>query len=142
MEYSFGIIPLLRQAHHDWKTLLIKHRKGHWGFPKGHPDAHESQEQTAQRELEEETGLRVKHILFAKPLRERYQFQHQGKFVQKEVVYYIAEVAGQVSLQTEEISDFRWVTFDEGLALMTFKEGKNLIQQTKLLLDTVEGAVE
>ena len=41
--------------------LLIKHAKNqHWGFPKGHVEMHESDEQTAKREIKEETNLDVK----------------------------------------------------------------------------------
>ena len=45
------------------RYLLIKNkRSAHWGFPKGHIERGETKEQTALREVQEETGLRVKLI--------------------------------------------------------------------------------
>lgn len=118
--------------------LLVKHGKGHWAFPKGHPEPGESHQETAERELEEETGLRVKRLLFSEPIQEQYHFQDRGRLIYKEVTYYIAEVSGKVKLQAEEISDYKWATIEESFSLITFNEGKKLIEKTKLLLDSVE----
>ncbi|MBD3304395.1 NUDIX domain-containing protein, partial [Candidatus Woesearchaeota archaeon] len=41
------------------KYLLVKHKEGgHWDFPKGHAEEGETEEETALREIYEETGLR------------------------------------------------------------------------------------
>ena len=43
------------------EILLIKHKNGgHWAFPKGHVENKETEEETALREIWEETGLKVK----------------------------------------------------------------------------------
>lgn len=39
--------------------LLVRNRRGHWGLPKGHWEAGELLEETAAREVLEETGLQV-----------------------------------------------------------------------------------
>lgn len=57
-EVSYGIVPL-RYMEGGWQILLIRHHAGHWTFPKGHADRGESPQQTAERELREETGLAV-----------------------------------------------------------------------------------
>ena len=41
------------------KVLLIQQTKGHWGFPKGHMEAGETEIETAIREVKEETNLDV-----------------------------------------------------------------------------------
>jgi arsenate reductase len=55
-EACFGVIPV-RHKENGWEVLLVKHNKGHWGFPKGHPSPNETPYQVAERELLEETGL-------------------------------------------------------------------------------------
>jgi 8-oxo-dGTP pyrophosphatase MutT (NUDIX family) len=45
-------------------VLLVLGKKSHkWGFPKGHMEQGEDEEQTALRELYEETGIRWNHNL-------------------------------------------------------------------------------
>ena len=42
------------------KVLMVKHRAGgHWAFPKGHVERGETEEQTACREVREETGVKI-----------------------------------------------------------------------------------
>jgi bis(5'-nucleosidyl)-tetraphosphatase len=128
MERSFGIIPL-KPIGEQWMTLLVKHGKGHWAFPKGHADEGESPEQAASRELFEETALRIVRFLPDEPLKEFYLFKRQGILVEKMVTYFLAEVEGVVRIQAEEINDFKWITFEEASKLATFPETKKLCQE-------------
>lgn len=56
IEKSFGVIPVFKQEN-NFTFCLIRHTEGHWGFPKGHQDIGESEQETATRELQEETGI-------------------------------------------------------------------------------------
>lgn len=132
-EHSFGIIPV-RKKGKGWQTLLVKHGKGHWAFPKGHPDSDEKPEKTAAREFGEETGLQIKQFMNLPPLDERYFFRLGKEVIEKSVTYYIAEVEGTVSIQKEEIADFRWLSFKEAIQRATFRETKALIHQVSSLL--------
>ena len=58
-EKSCGAV-VLRKNQGRLQVLLIKHiNGGHWAFPKGHVEPGETEEQTALREIKEETGLSV-----------------------------------------------------------------------------------
>ncbi|NGX61814.1 MAG: Diadenosine hexaphosphate hydrolase [Chlamydiae bacterium] len=127
-EQSFGVIPL-RRGDGEWEILLVLHGKGHWAFPKGHPEEGETPQETATRELFEETALTVKRQLFSQPLKEHYFFKREGGVVEKNVTYLLAEVEGEVEIQVEEISDFRWIPLIQAERLATFPETKRLIQQ-------------
>jgi len=137
MERSYGIIPL-RRSGKVWETLLVKHRKGHWAFPKGHPESNETSQETASRELKEETHLTVKQLLSSEPLKEFYIFKHKGALVEKRVAYYLAEVEGEVEIQEQEIADFRWVSLEDAAKLATFPESKALAQKAGSLLLSFE----
>ncbi len=128
MEHSYGIIPL-RRVGSKWETLLVKHQKGHWAFPKGHSDGQESPQETASRELHEETELRVIHFLSNEPLKEFYTYKLDGHLVEKTVIYFLAEVEGEVKIQIEEIEDFRWLSLEEAKQLTTFPESRRLVQE-------------
>ena len=133
-EESFGIIPL-RRVSDGWEVFLIQHtRSRYWGFPKGHGEEGESPEEAAIRELKEETNLDVVRYLQQTPLEEQYSFRVDGRQVFKKVFYYVAEVAGEVILQKDEVQNGMWVSFTEGLEKVTHVEGKTILAQVGKML--------
>ncbi|MFP4145662.1 MAG: bis(5'-nucleosyl)-tetraphosphatase [Phycisphaeraceae bacterium] len=129
---SFGVIPVFEQAG-ERKYLLVQHRGGHWGFPKGHPEPGEAPRETARRELVEETGLEPERLLAEPALRESYVFtKRRGTRVRKTVTYYIGFVSDpRTTPQPEEISACAWGDFGETRARMSFREGRRLLEQAE-----------
>lgn len=128
-EESFGVIPLSKKSG-EWKVFLIQHKKGrYWGFPKGHAESGETAQETAFRELKEETNLDVVRCLQEEPFVEQYQFSKKGSRVEKRVAYFVAEVDGKVKLQQEEIQGGIWVPFPEALTKVTHTEGRTILAQ-------------
>jgi bis(5'-nucleosidyl)-tetraphosphatase len=125
-DFSFGIIPL-RRVEGRWEVLVIQHSAGHWSFPKGHPDLGETEYQTAERELFEETGLSVINFLEVPALSESYSFDD----VQKTVKYFLAEVSGDLVLHPDELQDAKWTSIAKSLDVVTFPEAKNLVLKLK-----------
>lgn len=135
-EASFGIIPLQREEY-SWKVLLILHKGGrHWAFPKGRSNPGETALESAQRELQEETGLEVENLLQNEPLTEKYEFWRKGEIVVKTVQYFPALVKGVLRLQPEEIQDAKWVPLKEATAHLTFREAKEMCLALLKKLDT------
>lgn len=127
-ETSYGILPFSKHEG-GWKVLVILHTKGHWAFPKGHPEAEETPLETAQREFLEETGLSVQTLLKENPLSEHYEFKQGGDTITKHVFYFPAVVSGELSLQAAEVVEGRWLTFEEAQRQLTFAESKHLLQE-------------
>lgn len=126
-EESFGVIPLSKREG-IWEVFLIQHkRSGYWGFPKGHKEAEETPLEAASRELKEETNLDLVRLLQEEPFREEYTFSIQKKKVFKQVLYFIAEVSGEVKLQKGEIHDGVWLALSEAMHKVTHQEGKSLL---------------
>ncbi len=136
-DFSYGIIPLQVQEG-LWQMLLIQHHAGHWAFPKGHPDPGESPQQSAERELWEETGLTLERYLSLEPFIENYYFSHQGHRIHKTVAYFLALVKGDVVIQEREIRASQWFSLSEGYQRMTFKEGKRICIQVTEFLKTLD----
>ncbi len=105
-EQSFGIIPL--QKRDDWWALIICQR-GAWGFPKGHPLKGESARKAAERELTEETGLKVDSYLPITQLDETYTYQSESIEIEKRVEYFPALVSGRLELQIDEVENAIWL---------------------------------
>lgn len=108
------------------KVLLIQHRIGHWGFPKGHVEAGETEKETAIREVKEETGLEVE-IQGDK----RYTMEYKtDKGDNKQVVFFLAKkVGGTIKPQEEEVSQIQWLEFTEALQKITYSNTKELLQK-------------
>lgn len=120
---SFGIIPI-REKQGVIELLIVKHLGGHWSFPKGHPEPGESPQQTATRELLEETGLSVSSFLEMSPFEEEYTFYHRQQKIHKKVSYYPAYVDGTERKQEEEIIDLLWGDLASCIEKLTFKQAR------------------
>lgn len=127
-EKSCGIIPV-RFERDKHRYLLIQHHAGHWGFPKGHQNKGESNIETAVRELEEETGLRLKKIYNDQKFIEQYTFHRAGNTHSKKVVYFFGVVApGPVKIQEEEIKDYAWLTYLSVVKKIKFPEMNRILE--------------
>lgn len=114
------------------KYLIIKHRKGHWAFPKGHADKGETKLETALRELKEETGVSKIELLNKKVLlSEEYKFtDRKGVKILKKVDYFIAEAKNKkVKIDFNEVTNFRWATVKAGMEKVTFGESKSILKK-------------
>ncbi len=133
LQTSYGIIPLQKKDDR-WIVLLIQHVGGHWAFPKGHPEENETPQQTAERELAEETGLSIVRFMPVPSMKEHYQFLHENSLVDKTVVYFLAEVAGKVVLQEREIAQCKWVPVEKASQYVTFEQVKKLCSNLETML--------
>ncbi len=133
-ETSYGIIPI-RFEKHEQQLFLVRHQAGHWSFPKGHPNKNETIHDTATRELKEETGLHIVRFLPSPSIEEKYTCKKDGKLHDKTVTYFLAEVEGEILLQTEEIAEGKWVSFEEALKLITFKAGRRVCNKAQAILN-------
>lgn len=97
-----------------------------WSLPKGTPNHGESREQTAVREVVEETGLDVR---ITEPLESiEYSFVQHGTRIHKTVHYFLMEpTGGDLSRHDREFEQVRWVAFDDAPALLTFETERALV---------------
>jgi 8-oxo-dGTP pyrophosphatase MutT (NUDIX family) len=107
-----------------------------WTLPKGTPDPGESTEQTAIREVAEETGLEVR-IVAPLPSIE-YAFVQDGTRIEKTVHYFLMEpTGGDLSRHDHEFAKVRWVPFDEASALLSFQTERDLVAAARARLADV-----
>lgn len=124
-EFSYGIIPLSKQGE-EWKVLLVQHsRAKFWGFPKGHAEKNEAPKESAQRELFEETHLKVVRFLSEAVIEENYSYTLRGQLIDKTVYLFVAEVEGELELQEEEISGAEWFSFEKAQHKLTYDADKS-----------------
>lgn len=127
-EKSCGAI-VYRKYHGNTEILLVRHLKsGHWSFPKGHVEQGETEEETARREIKEETGL---DVLLDTSFRETVNYSPK-KNTKKTVVYFVGMAASQDLVpQQEEISELRWLEIDQAGNVLTYDNDKLIVSKAK-----------
>jgi len=121
-----GIVLRQAQDKSGLKVLVTQHSKHKgWDFPKGHREIYESEEKTALREVEEETGIKAEII--EKVGETRYFYHEEGERVLKTVAFYLMKYLGKGKATTAfEVSGKLWLPIDRVEEKLTFKDTKEL----------------
>jgi 8-oxo-dGTP pyrophosphatase MutT (NUDIX family) len=114
---SAGVV-VVRKSEDSWLFLLLRAYRN-WDFPKGVVEMGEQPLQAAIREVQEETLIDNLQFAWSEVYRETAPYSHK-----KVARYYIAQTTTQAvtlpvrpELGRPEHNEFRWVTFEQGLAL-------------------------
>ncbi|HSO28428.1 MAG TPA: NUDIX hydrolase [Candidatus Sulfomarinibacteraceae bacterium] len=100
---------------------------GTWTLPKGTPDPGETIEETAVREVEEETGLRVRIVAPLPSI--DYSFVQGGERIHKTVHYFLMQpVGGDLGRHDREFERVRWARFEDARSLLTFDTERGLVE--------------
>ena len=124
-EKSCGAVVFRRDAG-EWNVLLIRHARGkHISFPKGHMEAGELESHTAEREVFEETGIRIK-------VDRRYRAENRYNIrtdIQKLVVIFAAVTTQEeITPQPEEIAEAYWLPVDAALERLTYERDRKILR--------------
>ena len=124
-EKSCGAV-VFRQNDGEWNVLLIRHARGrHISFPKGHMEPGELESHTAEREVFEETGIRVK-------VDRRYRAENRYNIrsdIQKLVVIFAAVTTQEeIVPQPEEIAEANWFPVEEALKRLTYERDRKILR--------------
>jgi 8-oxo-dGTP pyrophosphatase MutT (NUDIX family) len=114
------------------RAALICHRNRgggkDWCLPKGHVEAAESLEETATREVFEETGLHGEIITKLGEI--NYSFRVGQTRIRKTVHHYLLkELSGNLSADgdpTGEVLEVRWFLLDELVEVLAHENEKNM----------------
>lgn len=108
--------------------LLESQNKGHfWGFPKGHVEGNETLEETAKREIKEETQL-VLPIDTSFHVYTEYDLPNGNR---KQMTLYTADLtqSEDIHLQAEEIKNCGWFNYADARERLTYDNLKQLLDQ-------------
>ena len=93
--------------------LKARYKSEYWEFPKGLIEVHEEAEETALREISEETGL--KNIEFVPNFREKisYYYRRGDQLIHKTVTFYLAEAKTEEIKLSSEHLEYAWLSYEE-----------------------------
>lgn len=127
--------------------LLLSYGKNYWGFSKGHVEKGESEEEAAQREIEEETG--IKKIEFIKGFKERIAYffkrmtvdKNKKTLVFKEVIFYLGKTNTKNIKISSEHKGFKWLPYNLAIKKTTFKNAKKILKKANNFLLNYYGKI-
>ncbi len=136
-EFSAGGVVFKKE---EGKTFILvaQHSQHHgWVFPKGligdKGRTGEKKEETAIREVEEETGIKGKIIATLDPINFWYVFEGEKR---KKTVYYflMEEIGGDITKHDHEMEKVEWLPVEEVEKRLTYKSEKQVWEQAQKLL--------
>ena len=137
---------VFRRADGGVQILVLQHEAGKWMLPKGTIETGETPEAVAKREVAEETGLTNVRVI-SDLGQERYSFfwRTEGAYYDKTVHYFLLEFLGGEEVRPQREEGFvaaEWVTIDEALARIKYKETREIVNRARAALDTIESVRE
>ena len=108
--------------------LLIRDFHGNWGFPKGHLEEGESEEEAAVREISEEAGIAIQ---LDSSFKEELRYVMPNGIL-KISIYFLGEYEDQTPIrQPEEVDEIRLLPYDEAVDLLTFDNMKEVLSKAQ-----------
>ncbi|HEX5448801.1 MAG TPA: NUDIX domain-containing protein [Gaiellaceae bacterium] len=138
-EFSAGGV-LVRRLHGRWMLAAIRPAgkpAGLWALPKGRIDEGEQAEQTALREVAEETGA---HGTAVQKLGDvKYWFNWHGERVFKVVSFFLVRYAGGRlgdlrEEQRVEVADVQWLPLDDAPRLLAYRGEQQMAEKAATVL--------
>lgn len=112
-----------------------------WSLPKGHIEKGETAEQTAMREVEEETGIRG--IVLASLGSIDYWFVTDGRRVHKTVHHYLMKcLGGELSDEDVEVTEVAWVPLTELKSRLAYADERKLAEIADDLISQMPTATD
>jgi 8-oxo-dGTP pyrophosphatase MutT (NUDIX family) len=107
---------------------------GVWGLPKGTPDPGETIEETALREVSEETGLQVEIVSMIGVV--EYWFAREGVRYHKWVHHFLMQATGGDTSQHDlEYDKVEWRSVDDALRTLTFRNEANMVEKARQMIE-------
>jgi 8-oxo-dGTP pyrophosphatase MutT (NUDIX family) len=98
------------------------------GLPKGGPNPGERPEETAAREVREETGVTATVREFLGDV--NYWYRRGGRRVYKTVHFYLCDyVSGSTEDHDHEVEDARWIPLAEAVSALSYPGERALIER-------------
>lgn len=150
----FRLVPIRSQTENDFVTskqtlergvdasedglfievvLVGRSHAGIWTLPKGTPQAGETIEQVALREVQEETGLTVRLITYIGSI--SYSFVRDQVRYQKQVRHFLLEaVGGDTALHDQEYDMVEWFPLSEACRRLSYQNEVHILYQAEDVL--------
>jgi 8-oxo-dGTP pyrophosphatase MutT (NUDIX family) len=118
------------------KVCLVSKRMGRvWAFPKGRMEVGETPEQTALREVREETGHAAEIVYKLDEINYFFMLKEPRTFYRKTVTFYLMRLVQEnVRQRDEEADQVSWLDIGEANRRLTYINEKKLLKKAQGLI--------
>jgi 8-oxo-dGTP pyrophosphatase MutT (NUDIX family) len=142
-EFSAGGVVFRRLRGRLWLAAIRPQGKpeGTWALPKGLIGEGEGSEETARREVEEETGLEAESLGKLGDI--RYVYTWRGEQVFKVVSFFLFRYRrgriGEITpVMRREVAEARWLPLDDAQRLLSYKSEREIAAKALEALEALE----
>jgi 8-oxo-dGTP diphosphatase len=115
-------------------ALILVGPRDRWQLPKGALNPDEKEEQAAQREVREETGIETELIRLIERIEYWFYATRGGKRTRfhKYVIFYLMRcTGGDVKDHDDEVLEARWVEIDQAIEMLAYSSEKEVVRKAK-----------
>jgi 8-oxo-dGTP pyrophosphatase MutT (NUDIX family) len=130
---------IIYRRHEGRVEVALIHARKRWGLPKGHVEKGERIEETAVREVREETGLSGKldrnlgQVSYS--YRGRTAYGKPIKISKRVYFFLLRYVQGEVHGHDYEVDEARWFSLDEAFAKLAFATEQKMMRRAKSFIE-------
>ena len=126
-EVSSGAVVFTREGG-SLRYVIVRSLEGYYGFPKGHIEGTETEEEAAIREIREETGLSVRLVPGFRTMDEHSIPDKPD--VMKRIIYFLGEYEGQeICFQKEELLEAPLLSYEDAMECFQFESSRRILKE-------------
>ncbi len=133
---SGGVVFRPAGAGHEVALIRVARADGDaWALPKGWVEKGEDLEQTAVREVREETGLDAKVLRkLGEITYEFYSKADRSRIVKTVHVFLMEWLGGDTADHDDEVEEVRWFPLEDALRMLTYKNEREMSEKAMSLI--------
>ena len=136
-ECSSGAVVFILSDGKPLYLLLKNDQTNYWDFPKGKIEEGETREQTAIREIKEESGLDVDLIDgFSDVIKYMYTSK-EGVIISKEVTFFLAKSPTDTVILSPEHGEYQWLPFKDAYKRITYTNSRKVLERANQVLSHI-----
>ncbi|MGQ9617717.1 MAG: NUDIX hydrolase [Candidatus Aminicenantia bacterium] len=118
------------------QLVLISPKKGRWCLPKGLIGENEKEEETALREVREETGLNCRILEKIDTIEYWYFDKERDLRLHKFVHFFLMEyISGSTENHDWEVIEVKWFEREEAIQKASFESERNVLRKALKLIE-------